>query len=116
VEQLSLVDLARVLRDCPQCLHPLFVAGGERADRPVAAEEHAVPAEAGDRMIDERAQVVRGPSFGIRIGYEAGDLARDIRKAGDFRNVSAPRVEIFFHNLRYSAVVKDENYIRAFGD
>jgi hypothetical protein len=54
VEQLSLVDFARRLCDRPQCLYPPLIAGGERADGPVAPEEHAVPAEASNRMFNER--------------------------------------------------------------
>ena len=93
-----------------------MIAGRERTDRPVTPEEHTVPAEAGDRMFDERPQVLRSPSLGIRVSHETGDLARDIRKLGNLRDVRAPWIEIFFLNLRYPTVVKDENYIRAFGD
>src|ERR1700691_1202971 len=116
VEQLALVALARPLGDRPQHLYPLSIARGECADGPVAPEEHAVPAEARDGVLHERPQVFRSPSLRIRVSHQTGDLAPQMWKPGDFRDVRTPRIEVSFLNLGYSTVVKDEDYIRAFGN
>src|SRR5882762_1537213 len=39
-----------------------------------------------------------------------------MRELGDFPDVRAPGIELFFLNLLYPTVVKDENNIRALGD
>src|SRR5262249_47550778 len=39
----------------------------QRADRPIAAPDHPVPAKALDRVLDIGANVVNGPSFRIGI-------------------------------------------------
>ena len=116
VEEVCLVELFRSLRDGLQRLYPLFVTARERTYRPVASEQHPVPAEARDRMFDERPQVLRSPSLGIRVSHESGDLAGNIRKLGDLRDVRAPWIEILFFHLRHAAVIQDKNHLRAFGN
>src|SRR5207302_5383066 len=116
VEQLFLIDFACPLRDCLQRLYPLPVAGRKRADGPITAKHNAVPPEAADRMIDERPKVFRRPALRICIGDKTGNLAGNVRKLGHLGNVRTPRVEIPLLHLRYPAVVKNENHIRAAGD
>ena len=62
--------------------------GGQRTDRPIAAPDHPIPAEAFDRMLDIRSEVVDGPSSRLGIGDDAGNLDRDIGTPCDSAIVS----------------------------
>src|SRR6266478_3307542 len=113
VEELFLVCLSRAASERQENVDPLAITGGKRANRPVTTEHHAIPAKAFDGVIDVGTQIFRGPVVRIGIGYQAGNLAEDIREFCDFAEVRAPGVEDLLLHLRYAAMVEDKGHIRA---
>src|SRR5882672_9242018 len=106
VEEFLLVCLSRAASERQENVDPLAIAGGKRANGPVTPEHHAIPAKAFDGVIDVGTRIFRGPVVAIRIGYQPGNLAKDIREICDFAEVRAPGVEDFLPHLWHAAVVE----------
>ena len=90
VEQPALLALGPVADDLAQRVEPLPVAGAQRADRPVAAEHHAVRTEHVERVVDDRRQVVERPLARRRRGDDARDLHDHVLALGDGGDVALP--------------------------
>ena len=88
--------------------HPGRERGRQRADRPVAAPDDAIPAEACDRVLDIGADVVEGPGRAVGIGDDAGDLDRDIRPVRDFGDPLAPGMLGALLDRRHAAMIEHE--------
>src|SRR5258708_28517336 len=87
----SLVDGA-AQRDGVRRSDPDGKRSGERANRPIAAPDNAIPAEAVDRMFDVGPDVVDGPGLRLRVSDDARHLDRDVGPLGDLGDMLAPRM------------------------
>src|SRR5262245_29084465 len=86
-----LLPLAGFLRhDFPGELDPAAETRGQVANRPVAAEQNSVPAEAFDTMLNKRLDGCRGHALRIAVGDHAGDLTGEVWKLSEFTDVFAP--------------------------
>ena len=68
------------------------VRGGEQADRPVGAEEQTPRPERLEGDLDVRRQVVDLPRRRVRLGDEAGQLARHVRELAERAEQARPRL------------------------
>src|SRR5277367_445665 len=80
----------------------------ERADWPIAAPDHPIPAEAFDRMLDVRSDVVDSPGLRLGVGDDARDLDRDVGPPGDFGDLLSPRMLRAVLDRRHAAVIKNK--------
>src|SRR5262245_21389134 len=112
VKHLSPVLGAGVLRQQRQGFHPLLEARRQSANRPVAAEHHAIPSETVDHTLDRRLQRLCGPVRQVGVDHNARNLADDVRETGDLPQTLAPFVELagagVRTQIRVAAVVEDE--------
>src|SRR5262245_23790027 len=61
-----------------ECADDAVVAGDQRADGPIAAEDQAIFAERGERMFDGRSDVRGAKAQGIGFRDQPGELAGDV--------------------------------------
>lgn len=86
-------------------------AAAERTDRPVAAPDDTVPAEACDHMFDIGRQGLCCPCLGIGIGNDAGNLADHVRPASNLRYAGFPRLEGIGADIGNAAMVENELHV-----
>ena len=96
VEQFALLLRTPRADDFFEGVHPLCIGGLERADRPVAAEDNAVGAEAVETIVDDRCEIGRFPSLGLGGDDDAGNLADHIVPLGQFPHAPLPGVDRLF--------------------
>ena len=89
-------------------LDPGLDIGSRVANGPVAAPDHAIPAEAGDAVFNIRAYCFGGGVSLGAIGEDARDFACDIGEGGYLRDVVTPGICLVVCNIRHAAVVEDE--------
>ena len=94
--------------DFARYLDPGLDIGSRVAYGPVAAPDHAVPAEAGDAVFNIRASRFGGGIALGAVGEDARDFACDIGEGGYLRDVVTPGVCLAVCNVWHAAVVEDE--------
>ena len=82
-EELALVFRARARDDPVDDFNPLRIGAGKLADVPVAAVHDAVEAERFDRVSDVGLELLARPVLVVGLGRDAGNLAMDVRQAGE---------------------------------
>ena len=108
MEEFFLICHVGVGDDFARCLDPGLDIGPRVANGPVAAPDHAIPAEAGDAVFDIRAYRFGGGIALSAIGEDARDFAGDIGEGGYLRDVVSPGICLAVCNIRHAAVVEDE--------
>ena len=88
--------------------HPGEQPAAERADRPVAAPDDAVPAETVDDVLHIGTQRLGGPGAAVRIGDDAGNLGDHVRPGREIGDAALPSVEIAALDIGHAAMVEDE--------
>ena len=108
VEEFFLVCHVGIGDDFARYLDPGWKIRPRVANGPVAAPDHAVPAEAGDAVFYIGAYCFGG---GISLGavsQDARDFAGDIGEGGHLRDVVTPGICLVVCNVWHAAVVEDE--------
>src|SRR5262245_41186518 len=108
VEQLALLLLGARLHNLVERRNPFAISGRQRADRPVAAEHHALRAEDVEHVIDDRRQVVGGPLALLRRGDDARYLADEVLPPRQRLDVALPAAVILIRYRLVAAMIQDE--------
>ena len=113
MEQLSLIHEAPIVHHLAEGLDPFNERSTQGADRPVAAEDHAVGAKFREDMVDDRGQVL-GPSMTCPWSRPRCPRPCSTRWAAWPRQrCRASRPRIGREDLGVAAVVQDELRARA---
>ena len=108
MEEFFLIRFVGIGDDFVRYLDPGLEIGSRVANGPVAAPDHAIPAEAADAVFNIRANRFDGGIFLGAIGEDARDFACDIGEGGYLRDLVTPGVCLVVCNVWHAAVVEDE--------
>ena len=94
-------------------IKPGEIVGGQVDHRPIGAEDDPVGSETVEHVLDVWAQFIPVPVLVVGFRSYAGELAVDIRAAGQLAQLILPRLGDTGCDARFADVVEQEGDIRA---